>query len=411
MPDSVSELEAWFEHVSGSEWIWFVKYLAANDTYAKAHQGGPYLAKDLIRAVFPKLSARSHVEKNPDLILPAILDSHGYQRDVRVVYYNAKLLGQRNGRDEARITRWGGMDVPLVAADSTGSLVAFAYHSMPGNDADACRIWVCRSPEEEDELLDRVGPVDPGAGLIYSPIGATILIAAPARADRPCFLDYDEIPAAWLAEFPSGESMIAEVVDRLPSARAKSPDVRLQDRRACEYELFQSIEQFFTLPRIEEGFASVQLFVDFANAVTNRRKSRAGKSLELHVKRIFDEETLSYSYGKQTEDKRSPDFIFPSIDEYHDATTNPHSLRMLAVKTTCKDRWRQILNEAQRIEQKHLLTLQQGVSITQFREMQQSDVVLVVPQPLIETYPNAVQPDLVSLESFIEETKELCGAQ
>ncbi len=45
---------------------------------------------------------------------------------------------------------------------------------------------------------------------------------------------------------------------------------------------------------------------------------------------------------------------------------------MLAVKTTCKDRWRQILNEAQRIKPKHLLTLQEGVSHRQFDEMQES---------------------------------------
>lgn len=42
---------------------------------------------------------------------------------------------------------------------------------------------------------------------------------------------------------------------------------------------------------------------------------------------------------------------------------------MLAVKTTCKDRWRQILNEADKIHQVHLFTLQEGVSLAQYREM------------------------------------------
>lgn len=35
---------------------------------------------------------------------------------------------------------------------------------------------------------------------------------------------------------------------------------------------------------------------------------------------------------------------------------------MLAVKTTCKDRWRQILNEADKIHQVHLFTLGRSFS-------------------------------------------------
>ena len=45
------------------------------------------------------------------------------------------------------------------------------------------------------------------------------------------------------------------------------------------------------------------------------------------------------------------------------------TLRMLAVIFTCKDRWRQILNEAYRIEQCHLITLQESQSENQFREI------------------------------------------
>ncbi|MCE3543732.1 restriction endonuclease, partial [Escherichia coli] len=82
-------------------------------------------------------------------------------------------------------------------------------------------------------------------------------------------------------------------------------------------------------------------------------------------------------------------------------------LRMLAVKTTCKDRWRQILNEADRIPAKHLLTLQEGVSETQFREMNHAGVQLVVPAGLTDKFPKAVQPHLQSLESFIGDVRLL----
>ena len=36
---------------------------------------------------------------------------------------------------------------------------------------------------------------------------------------------------------------------------------------------------------------------------------------------------------------------------------------MLAVKTACRNRWHQILNEAGQITTKHLLTLQEGVLV------------------------------------------------
>ena len=82
-------------------------------------------------------------------------------------------------------------------------------------------------------------------------------------------------------------------------------------------------------------------------------------------------------------------------------------LRMLAAKTTCKDRWRQILNEADRIQVKHLLTLQEGVSENQFREMCGSGVRLVVPEGLHHAYPGAVRPELLSLEKFIKSLRLL----
>lgn len=80
---------------------------------------------------------------------------------------------------------------------------------------------------------------------------------------------------------------------------------------------------------------------------------------------------------------------------------------MLAVKTTCKDRWRQILNEAARVGSKHLLTLQEGVSENQFREMNEAKVKLVVPEGLAMSYPASIRSNLQTLESFIGDIRLL----
>jgi type II restriction enzyme len=80
---------------------------------------------------------------------------------------------------------------------------------------------------------------------------------------------------------------------------------------------------------------------------------------------------------------------------------------MLAVKTTCKDRWRQIISEADRIKEIHLFTLQEGVSCNQYQEMRSAGVKLVVPLSLHRKYPEDIRNELISLTDFIEETKAL----
>jgi type II restriction enzyme len=75
---------------------------------------------------------------------------------------------------------------------------------------------------------------------------------------------------------------------------------------------------------------------------------------------------------------------------------------MLAAKTTCKDRWRQILNEADRVKIKHLFTLQQGISKNQLQEMYKYGVCLVVPKPYIQNFPKEYRNKILSLSSFLD---------
>ena len=74
---------------------------------------------------------------------------------------------------------------------------------------------------------------------------------------------------------------------------------------------------------------------------------------------------------------------------------------MLGVKTTCKDRWRQILSEAKRIDDKHLLTLESPISPAQTEEMKEHGVQLVIPKPLHKPYRPEQQQWLMSVDDFI----------
>jgi hypothetical protein len=225
-------------------------------------------------------------------------------------------------------------------------------------------------------------------------------------------LDESEIPPEWLVRFPTGLQLVEKAIDLRPDS-GLNPDQRLLRRRDCEYEIFLSVERAVEMPGILSGFATIDDFVARAQSILQRRKARAGRSLELHTRQIFIEERLKegehFSSQPKSEANKRPDFIFPSEAAYNDSGFPQSKLRMLAVKTTCKDRWRQILQEADRIEEKHILTLQQGVSENQFREMIEAKVRLVVPAKIIEYYPKSVRPHLQTLESFIGDIRLLNG--
>lgn len=149
-----------------------------------------------------------------------------------------------------------------------------------------------------------------------------------------------------------------------------------------EERLFRAYEGVLVGERVRKGFEGVDDFVQFSLSVHNRRKSRAGHALENHFEQLLIDRNISYARNAVTEHKSRPDFLFPGKKQYDDPTFRDSDLRMLGVKTSCKDRWRQILNEAHRIRSKHLLTLDPVVSASQHDEMTASRVVLISPYGL-----------------------------
>ncbi|HBA49057.1 MAG TPA: restriction endonuclease, partial [Lachnospiraceae bacterium] len=98
---------------------------------------------------------------------------------------------------------------------------------------------------------------------------------------------------------------------------------------------------------------------------------------------------------------------FPSQNAYRDPNFSVNNLVTLAAKTTCKDRWRQVLNEADRLKNstKYLFTLQRGISETQMDEMQAEKIVLVVPEPYIREYPEDRRNRIWTLAKFVDHIK------
>ena len=395
----------WIDEVSGSKWTWYVKRLSGNDTLANgSNQAGPYIPRDFLLSIFPSLSGVTSA--NQDKWFDLAIDSHGDFRSIRAVWYNNRFRG--GTRNETRLTNFGGSDSALLDPESTGALTIFAFEQDQSGETVCCRVWICRHETEEDVIEERIGPVEPGSYRVW--YGSGLFAQTTPSSRHPCWLSAEDIPYSWHEAFPTGREIVLKTI-QLCKVSGLDPDARLLKRRTCEFELFKSVEENLELRQIKAGFDGVEEFVAKAQSILQRRKARSGRSLELHAREIFVEEGLSegvdFSHQPTSELGKKPDFLFPSETLYHDEQFSPDRLRMLAVKTTCKDRWRQILNEADRIPEKHLLTLQEGVSENQFREMQQENVKLVVPSSVISSYAASIQPHLISLESFIGDVRLL----
>lgn len=398
----MSTFQEWISDKTSDEWQIYFKRLSANDTgLTGGHQAGVYIPKEVIKNVIP--SVAESTARNPERSIKARVSSHDFpEQTLRCIYYNNKNF---NGtRDEHRITQWNTdiCDNPVQDPENTGALAFFAFRiTNESISADFIDIWVCKDLEEEDYIENIIGEVIPGRWNLKK---GNVLFGGLAQAITANESNI-KIPTAWIDNFPTGHEIIDHLA-QLFKLKKQTPDGLIMERRNLEYKLFRQIEELHILRKVQSGFSSVEDFMLLANSVSNRRKSRSGNSLEIHLDILFKQFGLQkFSKQCKTEGKKRPDFIFPSCKDYHDSDFPAENLRMLAVKTTCKDRWRQILNEADRIKPIHLFTLQEGVSPNQLDEMTLHNVILVVPQPLHKKYPKKIRSQLTSLSQFISQTK------
>lgn len=287
--------------------------------------------------------------------------------------------------------RDGGLLV-IIAED--GSSAANQIEWLFGFSKETLPRFSVRAELENEQ--DRVGFVETfileSIGLTVEPAEETQLDVMLARFDGrfPRTADFSEFARSTLPDIDPGGD----------------PDAALMAWMEREEILFRTLERHLVSERLSRGFGEKDIDVDgfmsFSLSVQNRRKSRAGLALENHLEHLFGALAIRYSRAAITEGRAKPDFLFPGSVEYHDPGFDPLRLTMLGVKSTCKDRWRQILPEADRIDFKHLLTLETGISEHQTDEMRTRGVQLVLPRALHETYSTNQQGWLQDLRGLTQ---------
>ena len=303
----VIDLLDWIEEHSQPDAIWLLKRLSANDTHASGgHQGGPYIPKRFLFAVFPSINRPGSV--NPDKLFSLHVDSHSDSRVARAIWYNHVT------RDETRVTRLGGGQSALLDPESTGALAVFAFPGGQGTENTECHVWVCDHETEADLFEERTGHVEPGSWRIWTPSESENKHLPLEDASTSCWLRPEEIPAAWLQQFPSDEDIVRKTVQIRP-LQGVSVDRRLLSRRECELQVFRSVEEATTLPLISEGFNTMADFVTLAQRVLKRRRSAANRSLGLQVKELFVEEQLvdgqHFQYQPEIQFRKGPQLFVP----------------------------------------------------------------------------------------------------
>jgi len=218
-----------------------------------------------------------------------------------------------------------------------------------------------------------------------------------------------------LARFPDGlptTHVFSEYARNLVDKNiVESPDEAIERWMATEERVFRAFERYLLADRLELGFwnqakgaPDVDGFTSFALSILNRRKARAGQALEHHLQALLDHRGIVYERGATTEGSKRPDFLFPGSEVYERARTDSSllpQLRMLGVKTSCKDRWRQVLSEADLIPRKHLLTLEAPISLAQTSEMRAAGLTLVIPASRHERFALPQTDELSTVEGFL----------
>ncbi|MFK3957914.1 type II restriction endonuclease [Guptibacillus hwajinpoensis] len=363
----------------------FCKFLTPNDAGINgAHQDGVYLNIASWDIFFNELSI-------PEIgIKERFVKIHindWKQFNSRIVYYTSKK--------EFRITRFWS-NAPFDRNEMVGALIVFIPLSN-----DDYNVYIFNTEEEIEEFSQTFSLSLADNYTIYN--GEANIVIEETFEDKVLEL------VAGYKDFPE-TSVMAEISRKVfmeyYNKKKILPDKDLINWIDTEYTVFRLIEQEVYKEKFMQPFGELQPLLEFASSALNRRKSRAGRSLEHHINYIFTKAGIPFDNPGKTEGKKKTDFLLPSTIDYQNSEYPQENLILLGAKTTCKDRWRQVLSEGERIPSKHLLTLQQGISENQLEEMEKSQLQLVVPKSYHKQYPEAYRTKLWSVSNFIDYANE-----
>lgn len=365
------------------------KFISPNDTKStKSHQSGFYLPK----APW-KLFSPTAPKEGENFDHPVQITWHDGTKTESVV----KWYSKSDQKNEFRLTRFG-RGFAWREESNVGDLLLL----IPKSPTEfSC--FVFQTEDDIEEVLANLG-IDPASNRGWDVFAAG---SYPRRNENECIEREFSTFLKNISHFPEGAAISKTTRNALYECSEEFTKKTLDDKlvRLCdeEFNLFRRIENKLYGALLASKFSSLDDFIRTANTVLNRRKSRAGRALENHVEYLLTEAKLPFTMRPNIDGR--PDVVFPSMQSYKDPGFPKERLVILAVKSTCKDRWRQVLREGRRVEEKYLLTIQNSISVNQLQDMFESSVRLVIPKSLHEGYPKVWRSRLLSVEAFVSEIR------
>jgi len=185
-----------------------------------------------------------------------------------------------------------------------------------------------------------------------------------------------------------------------------------------ESTLFFAVEQAVNQPELDKMVArgvSLSEILSWSLRLQQSRKSRRGQSLQFHLESLLKREGIPHKSQCVTEHGEKPDFVVPGEADYRDAKFPNELLRMVACKTTVRERWSQVSREAERIAEKYLLTVDPQMPREVIENVARHNIKLFVPASVIEErgYVDVenVQMMIDRLRSAVEQAKAWRAAQ
>lgn len=281
-----------------------------------------------------------------------------------------------------------GLRFRALIVDSNGAGVDYLRDLFRFGSAfiSGCFVPEIAAKESEDRVLDhveqavlawRAGTLEAFAE-VHSVIPGTNQMAAIAQA---AYLEANGL--TWLDPFAM-----------------KAPgDAVMHISRDIEYRLFRDFElraRSMELVRIVLGMDSTSMSVERALralitefpridkvllSAAQQRKSRAGKSFELHIERMLKDGRVPYEAQVVIESKKRPDFVLPDYRLYSDTGRAREEALVLSAKTTLRERWKQVHGEIRNCDL-YLATVDENVAASAIWEMGEAGIILVVPESL-----------------------------
>ncbi|OMD26979.1 hypothetical protein BJP48_21450 [Paenibacillus odorifer] len=363
----------------------YCKFLSANDTgLSGGNQNGFYISKNAWPLLFDEPSVKG--EKN--------------EREVKIFWEQldiptSNIFKWYGGKNEYRITKFG-RKFPLFTENHVGDLfilikvseIEYLGYVLSDDDSEAFMATFALSPVHSSTTYGLESPAYDSTlenliseyTVTKNKIPTTIQIANQAR----------EIYFKFHNKYNGGK-FVKEATDDM-----------LLEWMDIEYSIFKELDRSLYQVDIDSLFEDTDTMLRFTSSALGRRKERAGQSLKHHLDFIFENWGLIFSHSDKCELNKHYDFIFPRNIHYQDKDFPVEKLTVLGAKTTRKNDWTQIFDEVVSTKTKYLVTLEKGISKEQLKQMEEANVILVIPNDYHKYYPKEYTKNILTLTSFCE---------